>query len=120
MNNNDFNQPIWEGLHYEPNPEPYIDIQTFDMGEDEIEFEELVDLILQTQKEMDDGSTQQSPDCIFTHTEPNGQSYLITKNSIHKVFHKKQIIYNLLGKNDNTPIPSDSGQIWFISPTVKE
>jgi hypothetical protein len=120
MSTDDFQQLIWEGFQYEPSLEPFIDIQTFDMEDDEVDFEELIALILQTQNELDDGSTQQNPECIFTHIAENGQSYLVTKNSIHKVFQKKQVLFNLVGQNDNTPVPTDTAQVWFIASTVKD
>ena len=111
--------PIWEGLDYAEELEPFIDAITCGHKTEEQDLLCLTQLLLLPQKEIDGSEIPQNSDFIRTFTDQHGESYLISNNSFQKIFKKSQFINTMSLKNEVIQTPTDAAQIWFISPAIK-
>ena len=111
--------PLWEGLDYAEEEEQYIDVFTCGSLESEVEMECLRDLLLITQKDLAPNFQLRFQDITRKHTEMNGDSYLVSRNSLQKINKKIALINTLSTHNELIQTPSDASQIWFLSPTIE-
>jgi len=110
---------MWEGYEYSADKETFFDVITCGDVTDMAEYRCMVDMLLQTQQEVDNAYIAQCPDILRKYTDKNGSEYLLGKDNFQKVFQKGHIIHTLSPLNEIVKIPHDANQIWFISPVIK-
>ena len=111
--------PVWEGLDYSEELEPFIDVFTCGKITDEEEIRCINQLLLLPQTEFDGSEIPQDPEFIRKFEDKYGESYLVGNNSFQKVFKKSPFINTMSMRNEVIQTPTDATQIWFISPTIK-
>jgi len=110
---------MWEDYIVQEEREPFMDVLTGDDITDMSVLQNLTSLVFITTKEANGFPAPQYPDVVRQFDDTNGESYLVSSNSLQKLFKKTHLINTLSPKNEIVKTPHDSNMIWFLSPTVK-